>query len=181
MAPGSRSADGEVACCDAPAVGGLAADVGLPVVGWAGGWALACLPSVVASAYAPPPAASTTMTASTMNRNLLPLRSGGPAGGPGGGPGGKGGAAGVTGLAELNGLAGVKPDDGYPAAWAGVAPAVWVGCQVEPASLRTPCGPPWYQEANGSVCAAGGSMRVTPGATSMRVASLGWSSAAGDP
>ena len=47
-----------------------AGGVDAPTVGLVGGWAVECLPSEVASAYAPPPAARTTTTATTMNRPL---------------------------------------------------------------------------------------------------------------
>ena len=63
----------------------------------------------------------------------------------------------MTGLAELNGLPGVKPDVGYPAAGAGVAVTVSVGRQVEPASLPAAGGAGWYQDEKGSR-----SVRVTP-------------------
>jgi hypothetical protein len=53
-----------------------AAGVLLPVLGCDGGWAVECLPSELASAYAPPPAARTTMTAIAMNRPRPPRLSG---------------------------------------------------------------------------------------------------------
>jgi hypothetical protein len=86
---------GVVACLGAPGEppagvlpAGLPPPAGvvLPVLGCDGGWAVELLPSELASAYAPPPAASTTMTATAMNRPRLPPPLDGPE------PGGKGGA-----------------------------------------------------------------------------------------
>src|SRR5579859_2143418 len=90
-------ADGEGLECDAdglvlagddpvPVAGRVAPDVLLADVD-AGddGPALECLPRRVASAYAPPPAASTRTIASTISSPLLPRPP--PRGGPAGGPG----------------------------------------------------------------------------------------------
>src|SRR3984885_15678583 len=78
---------GEVACCVAPPAGEVAGEPAACVDAPATGWPAECLPSVVARAYAPPPAVGTTMTATTMNRPRLPPRArppplGGPPGGP---------------------------------------------------------------------------------------------------
>jgi hypothetical protein len=69
-----------------PPVGALpvdeppAAGVLLPLLGCDGGWAVECVPSELASAYAPPPAARTAMTAIAMNRPRPPRLDGSGAG-----------------------------------------------------------------------------------------------------